>query len=65
MPRDQMPQVLEWLSRAFPLTYAIEAMTSLAAGDEWADIRGAVGVIVLFIVGAVLLGVATLRRRTA
>lgn len=65
MPRDQMPQVLEWLSRAFPLTYAIEAMTSLAAGDEWVDIRGAVAVIALFIVGAVVLGVATLRRRTA
>ncbi|MFI2489670.1 ABC transporter permease [Promicromonospora kroppenstedtii] len=65
MPRDQMPEVLEWLSRIFPLTYAIEAMTSLAAGDEWADVRGAVGVIVLFIVGAVVLGIATLRRRTA
>ncbi|GHH68664.1 ABC transporter permease [Promicromonospora soli] len=64
MPRDQMPEVLEWLSRAFPLTYAIEAMTSLAAGDEWADIRGAVGVIALFIVGAVVLGILTLRRRT-
>jgi ABC-2 type transport system permease protein len=64
MPRDQMPQVLEWLSRAFPLTYAVEAMTSLAAGGEWVDVRGAVGVIVLFIVGAVVLGVLTLRRRT-
>jgi ABC-2 type transport system permease protein len=65
MPRDQMPEVLEWLSRVFPLTYAVEAMTSLAAGEEWADIRGAVGVIALFIVGAVVLGVLTLRRRTA
>lgn len=65
MPRDQMPEVLEWLSRVFPLTYAIEAMTSLAAGDEWSDVRGAVGVIVLFIVGAVVLGILTLRRRTA
>ncbi|MCA5895084.1 ABC transporter permease [Isoptericola sp. NEAU-Y5] len=65
MPRDQMPQVLEWLSRVFPLTYAIEAMQDLSAGAEWADVSGAVGVIVLFIVGAVVLGVATLRRRTA
>ena len=65
MPRDQMPEVLEWLSRVFPLTYAVEAMTSLAAGDEWAGVQGAVGVIALFIVGATLLGVATLRRRTA
>jgi len=65
MPRDQMPEVLEWLSRVFPLTYAVEAMQTLAAGGEWADVQGAVGAIALFIVGAVVLGVATLRRRTA
>ncbi|HWV78481.1 MAG TPA: ABC transporter permease, partial [Isoptericola sp.] len=62
MPRDQMPEVLEWLSRVFPLTYAVEAMQTLAAGGEWADVQGAVGAIALFIVGAVVLGVATLRR---
>ncbi|MEU2202374.1 ABC transporter permease [Isoptericola sp. NPDC019482] len=65
MPRDQMPEVLEWLSRVFPLTYAVEAMQTLAAGGEWTDVQGAVGAIALFIVGAVVLGVATLRRRTA
>ena len=65
MPRDQMPEVLEWLSRVFPLTYAVEAMQELAAGGGWSDVAGAVGVIALFIVGAVVLGVATLRRRTA
>ncbi|MCK9792734.1 ABC transporter permease [Isoptericola sp. 4D.3] len=65
MPRDQMPEVLEWLSRVFPLTYAVEAMQTLAAGGEWADVQGAVGAIAAFIVGAVALGVATLRRRTA
>ena len=26
MPRDEMPTVLEWLSRVLPLTYAMEAM---------------------------------------
>ncbi|CAM3402720.1 ABC transporter permease [Isoptericola cucumis] len=65
MPRDQMPEVLEWLSRVFPLTYAVEAMQELAAGGGWSEVAGAVGVIALFIVGAVVLGVATLRRRTA
>jgi len=65
MPRDQMPEVLEWLSRVFPLTYAVEAMQTLAAGGEWADVQGAVGAIALFIVGAVTLGIFTLRRRTA
>lgn len=64
MPRDQMPEVLEWISRALPLTYAVESLQQLAAGEGWADVRGAIGVIVLWIVGAVALGVLTLRRRT-
>ncbi|GAB2451216.1 ABC transporter permease [Xylanimonas ulmi] len=64
MPRDQMPQILEWISRVLPLTYAVEALQHLAAGAQWADVRGAIGVIVLWIVGAVVLGVLTLRRRT-
>jgi ABC-2 type transport system permease protein len=64
MPRALMPDVLEWISRVMPLTYAIESLQKVAAGLDWADVRGAVGVIVLWIVGAVALGVATLRRRT-
>jgi ABC-2 type transport system permease protein len=64
MPRDQMPEVLEWVSRVLPLTYAVEALQQLAAGLGWADVRGAVGVVVLWIVGSVVLGMLTLRRRT-
>jgi ABC-2 type transport system permease protein len=64
MPRDQMPTVLEWVSRAFPLTYAVDAMSHLSKGGGWADVRGAVGVLVLFIAGAVVVGGLTLRRRT-
>ena len=64
MPREQMPEVLEWISRALPLTYAVESLQQLAGGAGWADVRGAIGVIVLWIVGAVVLGVLTLRRRT-
>lgn len=64
MPRDQMPEVLEWISRAFPLTYAVDAMQQIAAGGGWTDVAGAAGVTAAFIVGAVGLGVVTLRRRT-
>jgi ABC-2 type transport system permease protein len=64
MPRDQMPEVLEWISRAFPLTYAVDAMQQIAAGGGWSDVAGSAGVTVAFIVGAVGLGVVTLRRRT-
>jgi ABC-2 type transport system permease protein len=64
MPRDEMPTLPEWLSRVFPLTYAIEAMQDLAAGGGWTEVRGAVGVIVLFTAGALVLAATTLRRRT-
>lgn len=64
MPRDAMPQLLEWISRAFPLTYTVDAMNAVAAGGGWAEIRGATGAIVAFIVGALVIGIVTLPRRT-
>jgi len=64
MPRDQMPTVLEWVSRVLPLTYTVEVMRQLAAGDGWSDVSGAVAVVAAWTLGAVVLGVLTLRRRT-
>lgn len=64
MPREQMPTVLEWISRVLPLTYAVDAMQKIAQGGGWTAVRGAVGVLGLFIVGAVALATTTLRRRT-
>ncbi len=64
MPRDQMPDVLEVISRALPLTYGMEALQDVSAGAGWGDIAGAVLVIVAFVVGVLALGAATLRRRT-
>lgn len=64
MPRDQMPAVLEAISRVLPLTYGMEALQRLAVGAGFAEVRGAVGVVALFIVGALTLGAATLHRRT-
>lgn len=64
MPRAAMPDVLEWISRALPLTYAVDAMQKVAAGGAWSEVQGSVGVLVLFIVGAIALGTTTLRRRT-
>ena len=64
LPRDAMPAVLEGISRALPLTYGMEALQDLAAGAAFADVRGAVGAVLLFIVGALVLGTTTLRRRT-
>lgn len=64
MPRDAMPDVLEWVSRVLPLTYAVDAMQEIAAGGGWRDVQGAIGVLALFIAGAIALATTTLRRRT-
>lgn len=64
MPREEMPAALEALSRVLPLTYGIEALQDVAAGAGFAEVRGAVLVVVGFIAGALVLGATTLRRRT-
>ena len=64
MPRELMPTALEWFSRAMPLTYGMEAQQHLAAGADFAGVQGAIGAIVLFIVGSLVRGSLTLHRRT-
>jgi ABC-2 type transport system permease protein len=63
--RENLPWVLELISGALPLSYAVDAMQELVgAADEsvvWAD----VGVVVAFALAGLALGAATLRRRTA
>jgi ABC-2 type transport system permease protein len=63
--RDQMSDVLRWLSDILPLSYAVDAMQQISAGASWsgAVIRD-VGVIIGFIVAALAGGALTLRRRT-
>ncbi len=71
VPRDQMPGVLSAVSDVLPLSYAVDAMSSVAGatgsafGNVDAGVWGDIGIVVLFAVGALALGAATLRRRTA
>ncbi|MBG0827310.1 ABC transporter permease [Planomonospora sp. ID67723] len=63
VPRDRMATVLEWISNVLPMSYAIEAMklaVAGAGGDFWRDMAVVAGSAVL----ALVLGAATLRRRT-
>ncbi|MCJ7826948.1 MAG: ABC transporter permease [Demequinaceae bacterium] len=62
--RDQMPQFLEWISDALPLSYAIDAIHYLTENQGASGIWSQVAILFAFIVGALILGVATLRRRT-
>lgn len=65
LPRDQLPDVLRVASDLLPLSYAVEAMQQVSMHAEWtADLGRDVVVLVGFIGGALLLGAATLRRRT-
>lgn len=63
--RDEMASLLSWISDAMPLAYAVDAMTHVDAssgvsGDLIADLAVVAGCTAL----ALVLGAATLRRRT-
>ncbi len=64
MPRDQMPDVLHAISDWLPLSYAIDAIAAVTAGDEGWDVWRPVLVVVAFAVGCLVLASLTLRRRT-
>ncbi|MEV7578798.1 MULTISPECIES: ABC transporter permease [unclassified Microbacterium] len=64
MPRDQMPDVLYAISDWLPLSYAIDTINAVTAGDEEWDVFGPLLIVVAFAVGALVLAALTLRRRT-
>lgn len=64
MPRDQMPDVLHAVSDWLPLSYAIDAVAAVAAGDDRWDLWRPMLVVAAFTAGALVLASLTLRRRT-
>ena len=64
MPRDQMPDALYAISDWLPLSYAVDAVNAVTAGDEEWEVYGPLLIVVAFVVGAVVLASLTLRRRT-
>lgn len=65
-PREQMAEALHWISNVLPLSYAVDAMRHLTTsgtvdGGFVADLAVMAGVVV----AGLVLGAATLRRRTA
>ncbi|WP_033437194.1 ABC transporter permease [Saccharothrix sp. NRRL B-16314] len=65
VPRDRMATVLNWISDALPLSYAVDALTRVTTS---AEVDGTLVRNLVVIAGcalvALLLGAATLRRRT-
>ncbi len=65
-PRDQMLEVLQWISNVLPLSYAVDGLTRLGTESELsAAVVIDLAVIAGCMVVALALGAATLRRRTA
>lgn len=64
MPRDHMPDVLHAISDWLPLSYAIDAVSAVTAGDEGWDVWRPLIIIAAVTVLALVLAAATLRRRT-
>jgi ABC-2 type transport system permease protein len=60
-----LPRTLEVVSDVLPLTYAVDAMQAVAthasASGAWGDLL----IVAAFALGVLVLGAATLRRRTA
>ena len=66
LPRDSLPRVLELVSDVLPLSYAVDAMSTLTTQvDATADVGRDVAIVTAFAVAAIALGSLTLRRRTA
>jgi ABC-2 type transport system permease protein len=63
VPRAELPPVLEYVSNVLPLSYAVDAMNEVSR-EASPDLLLPVSVLVGFIVAVLLLGAATLRRRT-
>ena len=61
LPRDQLPDVLHAVSTVLPLSYAVDAVVKVAQGNSAAK---ETLVVLGFILAALALGAATLRRRT-
>ncbi len=67
LPRDLLPQTLELVSAALPLSYAVDAVTSVSSGGSgaadprvWTDLA----LVLAFTAAGLAVGAATLRRRT-
>jgi ABC-2 type transport system permease protein len=65
IPRELLPDFLEWISGLLPLSYAVDAMQELVRTTDTADVWFNLAIVAGFAVAGLSLGAATLRRRTA
>lgn len=65
VPREQLPDWLQWISNALPASYALEALREVGAHPELTSVaRRDIAIVIVFALVALGLAAATLRRRT-
>lgn len=65
VPRDQLPEWLHWISNALPASYALEALQQVGMHPELTPVATRdIMIVTGFVVLAMTLAAATLRRRT-
>lgn len=65
-PLSQMPDFMQWIARAIPLTYAIEALSGvMLRGETLADVAWQIGILLAFGIGLLAAGSILVRRRAA
>ncbi|GGO90959.1 transport permease protein [Nocardioides phosphati] len=64
VPRDSLPDVLGAISNVLPLSYAVDAMSSVRDSTDTGGVGGDLAVIAAYVLVGLALGAATLRRRT-
>ncbi|MGH3018004.1 MAG: ABC transporter permease, partial [Gaiellaceae bacterium] len=64
-PRDEMAELLYWISWGLPVTYAYGALDLVTRGVYDSELAAYVLVVCGFIAAALVLGAGTLRRRTS
>jgi ABC-2 type transport system permease protein len=64
VPREALPRVLEVVSDVLPLSYAVDAMQTVARTARTGDVWGDVALVSAYVVAGLALGALTLRRQT-
>jgi len=64
VPRDALPRVLEVISDVLPLSYAVDAMQTVASSSETGEVWQDIAVLAAYVVAGLALGALTLRRQT-
>jgi ABC-2 type transport system permease protein len=65
IPVNQLPVVLEWISKFLPLTYGVEGIRAIMLqGQGLLDIGNDIGILAAYAVGLLILASLTLRQKT-